>query len=285
MTNGKKTTSKSYQESLDEVEDEIDDSIYENDDEREIMLDAFGDPVDFDEDDYGEDALSSGVGRSKSAPPKKASAAQLEEVIVKLNEENTQLKDKVVRTMADMENLRQRTKREKIDTAKYAVSKFAGDILTVSDNLHRAFEHVDAEKLEDNAELKTLYEGVEMTERELEKVLERHGITRLNPEGERFDPNLHQAMYKIPNPDVDEGTVLQVVQAGYIIGDRLLRSAMVGIATGGSKPEKAVPQEAAKANAEAETEENLVEEAETEATETEAVDATEETPAKDEGEA
>ena len=239
MTNGKKKpTSKSYQGSLDNAESELDDSVYESDGEEEIMLDAFGEPVEFDEDDYGEDAFSSASARSNAVPNETAQEEKLDEVIAKLNEENKQLKDKLMRTIADMENLRQRTKREKTDTAKYAVSKFAGDILGVSDNLHRAFEHVEADKLEDNPDLKTLYEGVEMTERELEKVLERHGITRLSPEGERFDPNLHQAMFKIPNPDVPEGTVLQVVQAGYVIGDRLLRSAMVGVSTGGPKPEK-----------------------------------------------
>ncbi len=245
MTNGKKKpTSKSYQGSLDNAESELDDSVYESEGEEEIMLDAFGEPVEFDEDDYGEDALSSASARSNAVPDETSQEEQLDDVIVKLNEENKQLKDKLMRTIADMENLRQRTKREKADTAKYAVSKFAGDILGVSDNLHRAFEHVETEKLADNPDLKTLYEGVEMTERELEKVLERHGITRLSPKGERFDPNLHQAMFKIPNPDVAEGTVLQVIQAGYVIGDRLLRSAMVGVSTGGPKAEKAVSSEA-----------------------------------------
>ncbi len=241
MTNGKKKpTSKSYQSSLDNAESELDESIYDSDEEQEVMLDAFGDPVEFDEDEYGEDAMSSGPSRTSAIPRKSKGTPQNSEAIQKLEDENKALKDKLMRTIADMENLRQRTKREKADTAKYAVSKFAGDILSVSDNLHRAFEHVDKEKLDDNPDLKTLYEGVEMTERELEKVLERHGITRLTPEGERFDPNLHQAMFKIPNPDVPEGTVQQVIQAGYVIGDRLLRSAMVGVSTGGPKPEKVV---------------------------------------------
>ncbi len=243
MTNGKKPTSKSYQDSLEDAEGDIDDSIYESEEEREIMLDAFGEPVEFDEDEYGEDAMSSAAGRSNSVPNKKSETEQMDDVIVKLNEENKALKEKMMRIMADMENLRQRTKREKADTAKYAVSKFAGDMLTVSDNLHRAFEHVEADKLAENPDLKTLFEGVEMTERTLESMLERHGITCLAPEGERFDPNLHQAMFKIPNPDVDEGTVMQVIQAGYVIGDRLLRSAMVGVSTGGPKPEKVVLKE------------------------------------------
>lgn len=153
-----------------------------------------------------------------------------------LQDENAALKDKLLRTMAEMENLRRRTEREKSDTAKYAISQFARDVLTVSDNMRRAIEAVPDEAVADDAPLKSLLDGVEVTERELTNALERHGIKRLEPKGERFDPHLHQAMFEIDRPDVVAGTVLDVLQAGYMIDDRVLRPALVSVAKGGEKP-------------------------------------------------
>lgn len=164
--------------------------------------------------------------------------------IEELQSENAELKDRILRTMAEMENLRRRTEREKADTAKYAVSNFARDMLSIGDNIRRAIEHVPEDSAESDPALKSLLEGVEMTERELVNALERHGITRLDPKGERFDPNFHQAMFEIENADVDAGTVLEVMQQGYIIADRVLRPAMVGVAKGGAKPAKGDDAEA-----------------------------------------
>jgi len=149
--------------------------------------------------------------------------------------ENAELRDRLLRTMAEMENLRRRTEREKSDTAKYAVSNFARDVLTVGDNLHRVIEHVPAEAAANDPALKSFLEGVELTQRELLNMLERHGVKRIDPVGQRFDPNNHQAMYEVPNPDVPEGTVVDVMQAGYTIGDRCLRPALVAVAKGGAK--------------------------------------------------
>lgn len=160
-----------------------------------------------------------------------------------LREENAELKDKLLRVVAEMENLRRRTEREKADTAKFAISNFARDVLTIADNIQRTIDHVPAEAAEKDPALKSFLEGVQVTERELLKVMERHGITPLDPEGERFDPNKHQAMFEVENSDVPEGTVVQVVQAGYVIADRVLRPALVGVAKGGPKPAK--PAEAA----------------------------------------
>lgn len=152
-----------------------------------------------------------------------------------LAEENAKLRDQLLRTMADMENLRRRTEREKADTSKYAVSSFARDVLTVGDNLRRTIEHVPAEAAAQDPALKSFLDGVELTERELLNMLERHGVKKLDPLGERFDPNNHQAMYEVPNPEVPEGTVVDVMQAGYTIGDRCLRPALVAVSKGGAR--------------------------------------------------
>ena len=153
--------------------------------------------------------------------------------------ENAEMRDRLLRTLADMENLRRRTEREKADTARYAITNFARDVLTVGDNLKRTMDHVPADAAAQDPALKTFLEGVELTERELLKVLERHGVTRIDPVGQRFDPNFQQAMFEVQNPDVAEGTVVDVMQAGYAIGDRGLRPALVVIAKGGAKQAKA----------------------------------------------
>jgi molecular chaperone GrpE len=150
--------------------------------------------------------------------------------------ENAELKDRILRSAAEMENLRTRTARDVRDAKTFAVSNFARDMLAVSDNLNRAVEMFPVESRA-NAEpgVVALLEGVELTERSLMTALERHGVKRLEPEGQKFDPNFHQAMFEVPNPDVPNNTVVQVVQAGYVIAERVLRPAMVGVAKGGPK--------------------------------------------------
>ncbi|WP_274630737.1 nucleotide exchange factor GrpE [Arvimicrobium flavum] len=155
------------------------------------------------------------------------------EVLTRLMKENEELKDRVLRSAAEMENLRRRTARDVQDARAYAIANFARDMLSVSDNLRRAIEAVPAEA--NDAGLTALVEGVEVTERAMLAALERHGVKKLAPEGEKFDPNFHQAMFEIPNPGVPTGTVLQVVQPGYSIGERVLRPAMVGVSSGGPK--------------------------------------------------
>jgi molecular chaperone GrpE len=158
------------------------------------------------------------------------------EAFMRLAKENEELKDRALRLAAEMENLRRRTQREVTDAKSYAVANFARDMLSVSDNMRRALDAIPAEaKASDDAGFKSLIDGVEMTERDMLGALERHGVKRLAPEGERFDPNFHQAMFEIPNPDVPNNTVLQVVQTGYVIGERVLRPAMVGVSKGGPK--------------------------------------------------
>lgn len=158
------------------------------------------------------------------------------EALVKLLKENEDLKDRALRAAAEMENLRRRTAREIQDARTYAVANFARDMLSVSDNLARTLEAIPAEaKAAGDAGFKALVEGVEITERAMLSALERHGVKKLEPQGEKFDPNFHQAMFEVPNPDVPANTVVQVVQPGYSIGERVLRPAMVGVSKGGPK--------------------------------------------------
>jgi molecular chaperone GrpE len=173
---------------------------------------------------------TSPVGAEGTAEPPSDPVALLEA-------ERTDLREKLLRTLADMENLRRRTEREAADARLYAVTNFARDILNVADNVRRALDSVPPEAREAaEGPFNALLEGIELTERDLLKTLDRHGIKRLDPQGQRFDPHLHQAMFEVPNPDVPSGTVVQVVQAGFVIGERVLRPALVGVAKGGPKP-------------------------------------------------
>jgi molecular chaperone GrpE len=163
-----------------------------------------------------------------------ATAAALIET---LGREAAELKDRLLRTLAEMENLRRRTEREIAESRIYGVASFARDILAVADNMDRALQMLRAElKEKADAGVKALLDGVELTERELLKVLEKHGVRKFEPQPrEKFDPNLHQAMYEVPDPTLPPGTVAQVVQAGYMIGERMLRPALVAVAKGGPK--------------------------------------------------
>jgi molecular chaperone GrpE len=153
-----------------------------------------------------------------------------------LAKEAAEARDRWMRALAEMENLRRRMEREVADARTYGIANFARDILAVADNMDRALKALDDELREKaDAAVKGLLDGVELTERELHKVLEKHGVKRLEPAGEKFDPNFHQAMYEVPDASVPAGTVVQVVQDGYTIGDRVLRPALVGIAKGGAK--------------------------------------------------
>jgi molecular chaperone GrpE len=150
---------------------------------------------------------------------------------------NAQLKDQLLRTLADMENLRKRTEREVAEARLYSVTNFARDVLSAADNIRRALDSVGAEwKATADAAGQALYDGVELTERELLKVLEKYGIKKIVPLNQKFDPNLHQAMFEVPDASVPSGTVVQVVQAGFVINDtRILRPALVGVSKGGPK--------------------------------------------------
>jgi molecular chaperone GrpE len=156
--------------------------------------------------------------------------------IARLEAEKADLTDRLLRVAADMENLRRRTERDLADARKYAMAQFAADMLVVADNLRRALEAVPDGLRESGDEgAKALIEGVEMTAREMERLLEKNGITRISAKGERFDPHRHQAMFEAPDASAPAGTVVEVVQDGYQIGDRVLRAALVGVSKGGKE--------------------------------------------------
>ena len=148
-----------------------------------------------------------------------------------LTKEAADAHDKMLRTLAEMENLRKRTSREVADARTYGITGFARDVLDIADNLQRALDAVPAEaRANADPGLKALIEGVELTERSLLNTLEKNGVKKFDPSGEKFNPNFQQAMYEVPDPSVPSGTVVQVVQAGFMIGERLLRPAMVTVA-------------------------------------------------------
>lgn len=179
-----------------------------------------------------QDAASAGTDDDDAvegarAPESEADPDQMEI----LREENAALKDKVLRAMADTENLRKRAEREKAEATLYAATNFARDLLSVSDSLSKALEMMDADarsKADDAT--RNLVEGIELTRRELLNSFQKHGIVELDPKDEKFDPNFHQAMFEVPGSGKPNGTVVQVVQTGYKIGERVLRPALVGVA-------------------------------------------------------
>ena len=179
-----------------------------------------------------------GAGVEPEGTPAAKSAGErtVEDVMDALVKESADHKDRWLRTLAEMENLRRRTEREVADARTYGVTSFARDILAVADNMQRAMKALDTE-LREKAEagIKALLDGVELTERELLHVLEKHGVKKIEPMGQKFDPNFHQAMYEVPDGSVPAGTVVQVVQPGYTIGERVLRPALVAVAKGGPK--------------------------------------------------
>jgi molecular chaperone GrpE len=153
-----------------------------------------------------------------------------------LDRELAEMKDRLLRALADMENMRKRTEREVADARAYGISAFARDILGVADNMHRAMQALEDElRAKADDATKALLEGVELTECELMNVLEKHGVKRIEPLNQKFDPNRHQAMFEVEDPSVPSGTVVQVMQSGYLIGERVLRPAMVAVSKGGAK--------------------------------------------------
>jgi molecular chaperone GrpE len=188
------------------------------------------------------------VAAEPDRPASQPEAAAADARIAELESQVADLTDRLLRAHAEIDNIRKRAEREKADTAKYAISKFARDIVGVSDNFQRAIAAVPPGAANRDPALKSLVDGVSMSEREFLQVLERHGLKRIDPTGEIFNPHLHQAVMEQPNAELPAGTVLQVLQAGYSIGDRVLRPAMVVVAKGGAKPAKPADQARRAAN-------------------------------------
>lgn len=172
----------------------------------------------------------------ESQQPAEISDSEQERVaalITALEAEKRELKEQLLRALAETENVRRRAQREREDSAKYAVAPLAKDLLSVRDNLRRAIDSVAAEAAEADPQLKTLLEGVAMTERGLMEAFGRHHIEAIEPLGEKLDPNLHHALFEVPDPEQPAGTVAQVIEVGYRLRDRLLREAKVGVYKGG----------------------------------------------------
>jgi molecular chaperone GrpE len=193
-----------------------------------------------DDNDQGTDQAAS--ESSINSAGSETSAAPKGDPMVALAREAADYKDKLLRSLAEMENLRKRTERQVADAREYGIAAFARDILAVADNMERALGALDADLREKaDAGTKALLDGVELTERELLKVLEKHGVKKFEPLDEKFDPNLHQAMYEVPDTSRPAGTVVRVIQPGYMIGERVLRPALVAVAKGGPKASMEAP--------------------------------------------
>lgn len=178
------------------------------------------------------------AGETSTPESEAEAAAEAEaEATAAFQAEIAALKDQLLRALAETENLRRRSQREREDALKYAAVPFMREVIGVVDNLRRAMDSVAPEALEADEHLKTLMDGLEMTEKELATVFERHHIVKIDPLGERLDPHSHEAMFEVPDPETPSGTVVQVLQAGYRLHDRLLRPAQVGVAKGGPAPE------------------------------------------------
>ena len=166
--------------------------------------------------------------------PDEGIAVSAEDRLAAVEAELAETKDRLLRALAETENVRRRLQRERDDARKYAASDFAKDLLSPVDNLRRALDAMpEAETTDPRA--RSLRDGVAATERELLAAFERHGLKRIDPKGERFDHNFHQAIFEAERPDLPAGTIVEVLQPGYVLQDRLLRPAMVGVAKGGAK--------------------------------------------------
>ena len=193
--------------------------------------------------DAAEPQAASGEATAEAPGPE----TPVEERIAELEDEVAELKGQLLRALAETENLRRRAQRERADVVKYAAVPMLRDLLAVADNLSRAVESVPADDNASDQRLETLLAGVRLTEKELNTVLERHHVVKLDPIGERLDPHRHEAMFEVPDESQPNGTVVQVVQPGYLLHDRLLRPARVGVSRGG--PAKA-PNDGQEAEAE-----------------------------------
>jgi len=185
----------------------------------------------------GPGAAANDAGEAAELPDEGVPLAE-DDRLASVEAELADTKDRLLRALAETENVRRRLQRERDDASKYAVGNFAKDLLSTVDNLRRALDAMPEGEIKDSR-IQGLRDGVAATERELLGAFERHGLKRIDPKGERFDHNFHQAIFEAERPDVPAGTVVEVLQPGYVLHDRLLRPAMVGVAKGGAKADDA----------------------------------------------
>ena len=183
-----------------------------------------------------EEAANNNIdGLAETPSESEAGESSPETRATQLEAELAEYKDRLLRALAETENVRRRAQREREDASKYSIAGFAKDLLSAADNLRRALESLPEAEAKDER-TRSLLAGVAATERELLGVFERYGIKRIDPRGEAFDHNFHQAIFEAERPDQPSGSVVEVLQPGYVLHDRLLRPAMVGVAKGGPKP-------------------------------------------------
>jgi molecular chaperone GrpE len=175
------------------------------------------------------------------APSASQELAAAKTRIAELEKKLLETKDQALRALAEADNTRKRAERAKEDTAKFAVSSFARDMLSIADNLRRALAAMTPEMREKNPELVNMHTGISAVERELIRVFENNGVKRIDPINEKFDANHHEVMFEVPTPHQPPGTVVQVIDPGYLIHERLLRPARVGVAK--SPDEDSAPQQ------------------------------------------
>ena len=214
---------------MEKDKEKIDDEINKNEDSQDVA----------DSKEDNEDEINS-ENKDEDVESEEENTQETEEEI--LREEVQTLKEEKIRVLAEMENLRKRFEREKIDSIKYGSVNFARDILSPGDNLERALSAIN-EGEEHPQSIKNLIEGLLMVKKEFSTALEKHGITKIDSLNKKFDPNLHQAMMEIENNDLDEGVVVQEIQTGYMMHDRLLRPAMVGVSKKPQKETEVEPEE------------------------------------------
>ncbi len=206
------------------------------------MNESNREPIDVNDEPVAADGSSARASASAFSSSPSGEGPDPFKVLEALQAENADLKDRSLRALAEMENLRRRTEREVSDAKAYGVTSFARDMLTFADNLRRALDAVpaDAREAADPA-IKSFIEGIDLTERDFLSRLGRFGVRRMEPMGKKFDPNQHEVLFEVPDPSVANGTVTQVVEQGYQIGERTLRAAKVGVARGGPKPDAPKP--------------------------------------------
>ena len=193
-------------------------------------------------------AAAEDAGEARAEPPAGPLGEAENERVAALEAEAAQLKDQLLRALAEAENVRRRAQRDRADAQKYAAAPMLRDLLAVADNLTRAIQSVPRDETVEDDRFKTLLAGIEMTERELASVFQRHNVVKLEPLGEMMDPHRHEAMFEVPDPSKPSGTVVQVVEPGYLLHDRLIRPARVGVAKGGA-PAQAAPADGESAEA------------------------------------
>ena len=198
----------------------------------EVVAEGSGAPDGVAQDPDGADTQAAAPGEppAPSDGTEGGDSEEAQDPFALLEKDLAETKDKLLRALAETENVRRRAQKDREDMSKYAITNFARDVLTVADNLRRALDAIPEEARKADETVKSIVEGVELTERELLAAFDRYAIKKVDPLGEKFSVDFHEAMFEVPTGDAAPGTVVQVMEVGYTLHDRLLRPARVGVA-------------------------------------------------------